>query len=188
MAEERVRDGAPSDDVPHLIAAVEAEPVVRPYPEDVIGFVIFWVLAGVVFLQFFTRYVLNDSMAWTEEIARYLLIWVTFIGAATAMRRGTHIGVEAVLHFIPARAATVLRFAIDIITVGFVALLCWFSITVAERMQIQTMTVTDWPMSIVYGGVAFGCFLILYRAVRVMFANARRRWQPDSNKADLIID
>lgn len=188
MAEDRLTDGAPSEDMPHLITAVETEAEVKSYPEDIIGFAVFWILAGVVFLQFFTRYVLNDSMAWTEEIARYLLIWVTFIGAATAVRRGTHIGVEAVLHFLPARAATGLRFVIDIITVGFIALLFWFSITITERMQIQTMTVTDWPMSIVYGGVAFGCFLMLYRAARSFVSNAKRRWQPDPNKADLIID
>lgn len=188
MADNKVMEGAPSDDAPHLIAAVDAKVEIKPYIEDVISFVVFWILAGVVFLQFFTRYILNDSMAWTEEIARYLLIWVTFIGAAVAVRRGTHIGVEVLLHFLPASAAAVLRFAIDVITVGFIGLLCWFSIEITERMQIQTMTVTDWPMSIVYGGVAFGCFLMLYRAIRMLSANARRRWQSDPDKADLIID
>ncbi len=49
--------------------------------------VIFWVLAFVVFLQFFTRYVLNNSLGWTEEIARFLLIGVTFIGSVMAVRK-----------------------------------------------------------------------------------------------------
>lgn len=189
MAEDKVLEGRPSDDeVPHLVTAVDEEVTIKPYVEDVISFAVFWVLAAVVFLQFFTRYVLNDSMAWTEEIARYLLIWVTFIGAATAIRRGTHISVEALLHFLPARITAIFRFAIDIVTVGFIGLLCWFAVDITERMQIQTMTVTDWPMSIVYGGVAFGCFLMLYRAIRMLSANARRRWQPDPDKAELLID
>ena len=58
---------------------------------------IFWGLAFIVFLQFFTRYVLNDSLAWTEEIARYGLMWVVFIGAAMVTRRNTHIAVELAL-------------------------------------------------------------------------------------------
>jgi TRAP-type C4-dicarboxylate transport system permease small subunit len=182
-------DNRPPSDAP--LIAVEDEHkdyVIRPFAEDLIAFAVFWILAGVVFLQFFTRYVLNDSMAWTEEIARYLLIWITFIGAAIAIRRGTHIGVEAVLHFLPAGIVRGLRFVIDVITVGFVALLCWFAVLIAERMQIQTMMVFDVSMSVVYGGVAFGCFLMLYRGIRMFIANARRRWHPDPNKVDLIVD
>ena len=41
--------------------------------EDWLAFVFFWVLAVTIFYQFFTRYVMNDSASWTEEIARYLL-------------------------------------------------------------------------------------------------------------------
>jgi TRAP-type C4-dicarboxylate transport system permease small subunit len=173
---------------PHLIEVTDPEVKIEPYIEDMLGFVIFWGLAFVVFLQFFSRYILNDSYAWTEEISRYLLMWVTFIGGATAMRRGTHIGVEAIQHFLPDRLARLSRFIIDIITLGFITALCWFGITVTERMQIQTMTVIEWPMSIVYAGVALGCFLMLYRCVRVVFGNAKRGWREDPNKASLIID
>jgi len=56
--------------------------------------ILFWVLAGAVFLQFFTRYILNDSLAWTEEIARFLLIGVTFFGSIMATRKQSHIAVE----------------------------------------------------------------------------------------------
>jgi TRAP-type C4-dicarboxylate transport system permease small subunit len=62
--------------------------------EDWISFVFFWLLAGTVFLQFFTRYALNDSAGWTEEIARYLLICTVFIGAAVSVRKNNHIQVD----------------------------------------------------------------------------------------------
>lgn len=173
---------------PHLIEVADPEVKIEPFIEDILGFIIFWTLASVVFLQFFSRYVMNDSYAWTEEISRYLLMWITFIGAATAMRRGTHIGVEALQHFLPDKLARFSRLVIDVITLGFIACLCWFGITITERMQIQTMTVIEWPMSIVYAGVALGCFLMLYRCVQVVFGNAKRGWRPDPNKANLIID
>lgn len=176
------------DDAPHLIVAEDPDVKIEHHVEDWLSFGIFWILAGVVFLQFFTRYVLNDSVAWTEEIARYLLIWLTFVGATISFRRGTHIGVEVLHQFLPAKLVRPLRFVIDVTTVSFMALLCWFSVTITERMHIQTMTVIEWPMSIVYAGVGLGCLLMLYRAGQVFFANARRRWAEDPSKQTLIVD
>jgi len=59
--------------------------------EDWLTFVMFWLLALDVFYQFFTRYVLADSAAWTEEIARYLLIVVCFVGSSMGVRRSTYV-------------------------------------------------------------------------------------------------
>src|SRR5258708_32333910 len=76
--------------------------------EDWITLAVFWILAVVVFYQVFTRYVLNDAAGWTEEIARYLLIAVTFLGGAMAVRRSTHIQVDFVYRFLPRAAGPVL--------------------------------------------------------------------------------
>ena len=88
--------GNPPPGEEHLIHVEDEEVIIEHHPEDWLAFVIFWGLAFIVFLQFFTRYVINDSLAWTEEIARYGLIWVVFIGAAMVTRRNSHIAVELV--------------------------------------------------------------------------------------------
>ena len=62
--------------------------------EDWVSFALFWALAFVVFYQVFTRYALNDAAGWTEEIARYLLVAVVFIGAAMSVRKNNHIHVD----------------------------------------------------------------------------------------------
>jgi len=165
----------------HLIHVEDEEVVIEHYPEDWIAFVIFWSLAFIVFLQFFTRYVLNDSLSWTEEIARYGLMWIVFIGGIMVTRRNTHIAVELLSNVMkpgPARAA--LLALVDFIKLGFLGLLAYLSFAITERMHLQRMTVFDLPMSYVYGGVAFGCIFMFVRQAINVWRNARIGWsQPD---------
>ena len=162
----------------HLIVAEDAEVVIEHHPEDWLAFVLFWLLAFIVFLQFFTRYVLNDSLAWTEEIARYALMWVVFIGGAMVTRRNTHIAVELLSNVMkPSRLRSALLAFVDFVKLGFIALLAFLSWTIMERMGIQRMTVFDLPMSYVYFGVAFGCFLMLFRQAQNVWRNAKAGWR-----------
>ncbi|RST87000.1 TRAP transporter small permease [Aquibium carbonis] len=134
-------------------------------PQDAIVFLVFWTLAVVVFLQFFTRYVLNNSLGWTEEIARYLLIGVTFVGAVTAVRKESHIAVELVYRWLPRRARFALQIAVDLVALAFYGITAWLCVTLAQRTQ-QMMGAIDLPKSIVYWAVA-ACFaaMTVYGAV-----------------------
>lgn len=175
MANQKKKKDA--DDV-HLIVAKDVEVVIEHHPEDWLAFVLFWSLAFIVFLQFFTRYVLNDSLAWTEEIARYALMWVVFIGGAMVTRRNSHITVELLSNVMkPGRLRSALLAFVDFIKLAFLALLAFLSWMIIERMGIQRMTVFDLPMSYVYFGVAFGCFLMLFRQAQNVWRNARAGWR-----------
>ena len=144
--------------------------------EDWVTLAMFWLLALDVFYQFFTRYVLADSASWTEEIARYLLIIVTFLGASMAVRRNTHIQVEFLYRYLPARAGRLLSTFVDIVRIAFLALASWLSIDLVPRMHNLQMTVIDWPKSYVYGFVAAGFVLMTFRAVQVAVLHWRRGW------------
>jgi TRAP-type C4-dicarboxylate transport system permease small subunit len=131
--------------------------------EDWLAFALFWVLAVVVFLQFFTRYVLNDSLAWTEEIARYLLMGLGFVGAALAARRGSHIAIEMFTHALPEGIRRYAVLAVGLVSVGFFAVLTVLTFQVADVMQYQPMVVIDWPLGIVYAVVTLGLALTTFR-------------------------
>lgn len=166
----------PADNV-HLIVVEDEEIKIEHYPEDWLAFIVFWALGGIVFLQFFTRYVLNDSVAWTEEIARYGLIWITFIGAIMVTRRNNHIAVVLAPNLLPAPAARFLMGLVDVLTFGFLALLSYFSVLIFNRMQFQRMTVIDLPMSYVYGAVVVGCFLMCFRQGQKVWRHSRDGWR-----------
>lgn len=124
--------------------------------QDALVLALFWVLAGVVFLQFFTRYVLNDSLGWTEEIARYLLIAVTFAGSVMAARKHSHIAVEFLYRWVPRPLRRLMQGVIDVITTGFFATLAWLSGQLATRTGGMMVSI-DVPKSYVYWFVAL-CF------------------------------
>lgn len=59
-------------------------------------------MALLVAVQVFCRYVLNGSLFWSEELARYMLVWLTFLGAVVAYYRGSHPGVDLLVKRLPA--------------------------------------------------------------------------------------
>src|ERR1700712_4630319 len=176
-----------SDDDIHLIVAQDEEVIIEHHPEDWIAFVLFWALAIIVFLQFFTRYIMNDSLSWTEEIARYGLMSLAFIGGAVVTRKKAHIAVELVSNLMgPGPMRSALLALVDFITLGFMGLLAYFSVTIIGRMHAQTITGFALPMSIVYAGVGLGCFMMLARQIQVVWRNARDGWRSKHDVTEQI--
>lgn len=136
---------------------------------------IFWALGLTVLYQFITRYVLNDSAAWTEEIARYLLIGVVFVGASIGVAKNNHIQVDFFYRHMPARMGKVLGIAVDVLrTLFFVA-----AVVMTVQMMVKignnaAMTIVDLPMNIVYGVCLLGFVAMLARSLQVSWVHWQR--------------
>jgi TRAP-type transport system small permease protein len=137
---------------------------------------LFWALGLTVFYQFFTRYVINDSAAWTEEIARYLLIGVVFIGAAIGVRKNNHIQVDFLYRYLPGKAGRALATAVDALRIGFFAACVVLTAQMMRKMGDYKMTVIEAPMNIVYGVCLLGFAAMLLRAVILAGQHWRRGW------------
>src|ERR1700716_490743 len=115
--------------------------------EDWITVALFWMMTLLVFLQFFTRYVMNDSYAWTEELAVNCLIAIVFIGSAMCVRKDRHIQVDILYRFLPAKVSRVLSTLVDLVRVSF---LIYITILVWKYIQLvgdEPMTTINWPKS-----------------------------------------
>jgi TRAP-type C4-dicarboxylate transport system permease small subunit len=142
--------------------------------EDWIALVIFWVMALAVFLQFFTRYVLNDSYAWTEEIATYCLIGVVFIGASMCVRMSRHIQVDLIYRYLPHLVARALSTVIDLIRIaffGYATKLVWVYIQIIGD---ENMTTINFPKNYVYYAVLLGFVLMFVRSLQVALQHRRQ--------------
>lgn len=143
--------------------------------EDWASFAIFWVLALVIFYQFFTRYALNDSASWTEEIARYLLIATAFVGAAVNVRKNNHIQVDFLYRLLPRFVTRPMSTLVDLLRIAFLGYCVWLTIALMRKIGGQRMAIIDWPIGILYGFVVAGFALMTWRAIEVGIANWRRR-------------
>ncbi len=142
--------------------------------EDWISFGLFWILTVIIFYQFFTRYALNNSAAWTEEIARYLLICITCVPAAICVRKNNHIQVDYFYRIFPKLLMRIVSTVVDITRVlinGYCVYLTWQLMGKIGRLR---MVVVNLPMGLVYSVVLFGFALMTWRSVGVLIANWKR--------------
>ena len=149
---------------------------------------LFWALAGVVFTQFFTRYALNNSASWTEEIARYLLIGVVFVGASIGVAKNNHIQVDLLYRWLPAPICRAMAIAVDVARIAFLGAMTFYTVQMMQKMGNYQMTIVDLPMNIVYGVVLFGFVAMSLRSIWVMRVHWQRGYsvleRPESHMTD----
>lgn len=173
------QEGAPHmtsvEEIVHSFEEADAQPVdLTGYAaEDWFTVGLFWVMTILVFLQFFTRYVMNDSLAWTEELATYCLIGVVFIGASMCVRKSRHIQVDLLYRYLPHRPARVLSTLVDIVRtafLGYAAYLVWRYIGIVGD---EPMTTIEWNKGHVYWITLAGFVLMTGRSAQVTWQNWR---------------
>ena len=177
------------DDDGHFHVEDEVVDLSNTITEGWIALAIFWLLALTVFYQFVTRYVMNDSAAWTEEVARYMMIGVVFIGAAIGVAKNNQIQVDFFYRHMPVAMGRWLSRAVDVVRIAFFVAAVVMTIQMMLKIGGNTrMTIVDAPMNIVYGLCLFGFAAMAFRSVQVARVHWRRGYsvleRPESTLAD----
>jgi TRAP-type transport system small permease protein len=87
---------------------------------------------AVVIAAVVARYGVGGAVSWTEEVPRYLLIWIAFLGAAICVDRKEHIAFDILYSRLPRRPRAVLRWAIDLLILAFGFVMFWWGIVFVE--------------------------------------------------------
>ena len=119
------------------------------------------VMVGTVILQVYCRFVLGNSLSWSEELARYAFVWITFLGAAVAYRHGGHIIVETIVVLLPRRAQLALAWLVDALMVVALVVLLVQGLGIVEVNSNVEATMLEIPMSWVYGAVPVSAAIML---------------------------
>jgi TRAP-type transport system small permease protein len=158
-----------------LLVQADDEPVVLSDTplEGWLALGLFWLLAITVALQFVTRYGLNDSAAWTEEIARYILIACVFFGASLGVIKNDHIQVSFLYRYLSRRTGRVLSSLVDLLRVAFFGCLVVLMAILFRTIGGDEMTVVPLPMGGVYAVIELALCAMTWRSVRVAIDHYR---------------
>jgi TRAP-type C4-dicarboxylate transport system permease small subunit len=118
----------------------------------------------VVVLQVICRYLLGASLTWSEEFARYGLVWITFLGAGIALKKRAHMGVQAIMEmFSPGVRKTVQIFTIFAV-IGFLVIATLKGTELALFNMKQYSPAMGLPMGFVYLAIPSGCLVMIIHA------------------------
>lgn len=122
----------------------------------------------IAFTNVITRYVFNYSIPWSEEVLRFLVIWMCFGGAAHAFRLGVNVGVEFLINKFPPTAAKTVYIITRLITIFYFGVILYFGwlITVSKFQLGQISPAGSIPMWIPNAAMPVGAFLVIIRLIR----------------------
>ncbi len=106
-----------------------------------------------IWVGIFGRYVVELPVTWSEELARYLMIWAALLAVSCGVARREHVAVTALLHRFPAAMRRWTEVAIDALAFAFFAFLCYFGIGMTEQGATQYATIFGMTMTIPFAAV-----------------------------------
>lgn len=129
-----------------------------------------------IIVQIFMRYVVQESLTWSEELARYLFVWATYLGVAYGVKKNAHICVEAVTAYLPARIKTITYIVAQVIFLLFAALVVREGFVLSMKIFKfgQSSAALGMPMGVIYLAPTVGFALVFIRLIQNIVAGFKR--------------
>jgi TRAP-type C4-dicarboxylate transport system permease small subunit len=119
-------------------------------------FVMVAAMVAIVFAQVIFRFILHASLPWSEEAARYIMVWISMLGASVGLRNKGHIGVEAVVMLLPAPAKRAVSVVTTAVAAVFFSGTIYYGIRTLSVVSAQESPAMEISMAIPYGSIVVG--------------------------------
>ncbi len=129
--------------------------------------ILFGIMAVIIIFQVFSRFFLGLPLAWSEEIARLIMAYTIFLGAAIALRKGRLIAVEFLLEKLPKSKRNIVTIIIQVIAIAFFILLFIQGIKMIDQVHSQLSSALRIPMSVFYAAIPIGSVLLMMNSIAV---------------------
>ena len=125
------------------------------------------VLAVILIAAVFYRYALNNAIAWSEEGSKYLMVWLTFLGAPIALRHAAHINIDLLVKLFPPRGRQAFYLAINLVIILTMGILLWKGWEFAQLGARQVASSFNFSMVWMYVAVPIGSALTCLVAIEL---------------------
>lgn len=145
--------------------------------EEIFLVVCIIIMVVIIFLQVVMRYAFNYSLSWTEELARILFIWISWIGISLGEKRGEHITITLVKDRLKGNARTIFLVIGNILTLAILMVLIVKGIAITGQIYGMTSTtaalhIPKWIMFVV---IPISCSLMTVRILKRILTNLFRK-------------
>lgn len=129
----------------------------------------FVLLVVLVLAQVYTRFLTTSSLTWSEELSRFLMIWLVFLGSVNLYKNDGHIWVENFVDLLPKKARILVLILADMAIILFFGIIASGAITLLPTTHTQYSPALDIRMSYVYAIVPLSMILSLLIALKNAF-------------------
>jgi TRAP-type C4-dicarboxylate transport system permease small subunit len=122
----------------------------------------------ITFVQVVSRYVFGVSFFWAEELARFSMIWIAFLGAAVGVSQKAHTRIDFFINLLPKPARKWVEIFDNLVCLVFVIIISYYSIGVIQITMKNLSTGLKVPMGIVYASLPIsGVLMIIYFLIQI---------------------
>lgn len=128
---------------------------------DIVVIILFTIVVVVVSAQVFSRFVINLSIRWADELSRFAFVWLIYIGGAVTIRDGRNVCFDLILDSQKGKAWKVQFTVVTLISLLFLALMTIFGFVLCQAELTEVSPIMKWPMAVVCGAIPLGGILMI---------------------------
>ncbi len=133
--------------------------------------ILMFCMMSVIFAQVVARYAFHHSLSWSEEIGRYIFVWISFLGMVAAFKYGSHVSLDILLQHLKGCPRRVLVAINGLLILIMSSAIFWSGVKLFQLGTRQVSPALKLPMHLVYMVVPISGFLLAYFAVRALWIN-----------------
>lgn len=133
--------------------------------EEWVAVILAVAMIAVIFAQVISRTFLGTPLSWSEELGRYMFVWLSFLGASIALYYGSHLGIDTIVQMIPKKARNFMILITHILVLMLLYVMLNEGMTLVAKTAMQKSAAMRIPMSYAYAAIPVSAILMIFHTV-----------------------